>query len=166
MVAGTAREGPVELDESMIGWPSRRAFSRAAFSARAFLSASIWALTAALAFASSIFSKEVSANHLKISNTICLPRFLASASFNASLSLMSSLILFKSFLKICEQIRLRDMRREPFLLCAEGLHSLCFLVLLPRPFWHVFLPFFVLALQVSVSFPPLLAARSKVGFSH
>ena len=42
--------------ESTIGRPSRSAFSRAAFSARAFLSASIWARTAALAFASSILS--------------------------------------------------------------------------------------------------------------
>jgi hypothetical protein len=41
---------------STIGRPSRSAFSRAAFSARAFLSASIWALTAALAFASLILS--------------------------------------------------------------------------------------------------------------
>ena len=41
-----------------MGLPSRRAFSRAAFSARAFLSASIWALMAARAFWSSIFSGE------------------------------------------------------------------------------------------------------------
>jgi len=39
--------------------PSRRAFSRAAFSARAFLSASICALTAARARASSIFSERL-----------------------------------------------------------------------------------------------------------
>jgi len=41
---------------SMIGLPSRKAFSRAAFSARTCLSASIWALIAALAFTSSAFS--------------------------------------------------------------------------------------------------------------
>jgi hypothetical protein len=41
---------------SIIGWPSRKAFSLAALSARAFLSASIWAFTAALALASSSFS--------------------------------------------------------------------------------------------------------------
>ena len=56
------------------------------------------------------------------------------------------------------------MQRGPFLLCAEGLHSLCSLVLLPRLFWHVFPPFSVSALQVSVSFPPPLGVRSKVGF--
>ena len=43
---------------SNTGWPSRIAFSRANFSARAFLSASIWALIAALARASSILSTD------------------------------------------------------------------------------------------------------------
>jgi hypothetical protein len=41
-----------------IGWPSRIAFSRANFSARVFLSASIWALMAAFARASSILSED------------------------------------------------------------------------------------------------------------
>lgn len=45
-------------DDVGMAFPSRRAFSRAAFSARSRLSASIWALMAALAFWSSSFSAD------------------------------------------------------------------------------------------------------------
>ena len=64
VVAGVAAATAVEEEEeasgaSTIGRPSRSAFSRAVFSARAFLSASICARTAALALASSILSVQV-----------------------------------------------------------------------------------------------------------
>jgi hypothetical protein len=52
---GEAEAGPA-AGTSNSDLPSRKAFSRAAFSARARLSASIWARMAAFAFASSILS--------------------------------------------------------------------------------------------------------------
>lgn len=56
--AGWEEAAAVELDDppGTYSLPSRNAFSRAAFSARSRLSASIWALIAARAFASSSFS--------------------------------------------------------------------------------------------------------------
>lgn len=59
MLATAAAGAGAGVDDeggSIIGLPSRRAFSRAVLSARAFLSISICALIAARAFASSILS--------------------------------------------------------------------------------------------------------------
>lgn len=88
---------------SCMGLPSRSAFSRAAFSRRAFLSASICALMAARALASSCFSVEQNVQIESISEDWCtsqwaaLPLRLASASLITSLALSSSRMVFMSW---------------------------------------------------------------------
>ena len=100
-MADTGVVNDVEELASGTARPSRRAFSFAAFSALARLSASIWARMAALALASSslsgIHSFQQSKHHHTFHIYVCdIPLRACSAAFIASFAFISSLILFIS----------------------------------------------------------------------